>query len=462
MVVAALRQATETLRDTADATPSGRERHVDLVRAVAILAVVVGHWLVAAVTEAEDGAVDGVNALEVVGWAHPLTWAFQVMPLFFFIGGYANAASLTANRRDGGDAVAWVASRFERILVPAAAMLVTLALVVVVARLVGVDADAAGSAVWLASIPLWFLAAYLAVVGLAPLTEWASRRFGHLLVPCALVVSVVVVDVLHLGVGWDEVGQLNHLLVWVAFHQLGYAWREGVLPPTVRVGALVAGLGLSAAFLAVVVGPYPTSMVDVAGDDIQNVTPPTLALLALGIGQIGVVLAVRDSTADWLRRPHVWRVVVGVNAVVLTVFLWHMTAAVVAAAALHLTGLVPTAAVDSAAWLAWRPVWLVGCAVALAVLVAAACGIELSMPGARRGAQVPSILGRLLVGAGCVGALGGMIAIAVAEEGVHGPAGLPTLALVAVLAGTASLLVARHEREREPAGDPGGSRGSSS
>lgn len=446
MVAAVVRRAVDTIRETADSTPQGRERHVDLVRAVSILAVVVGHWLLASVTDAEDGAVDGVNALEVLGWTHPLTWAFQVMPLFFFIGGYANAASLAANRRDGGDAVAWVASRFERILVPAAALLATLAAAVLLARLAGVDAEATATAIWVASIPLWFLAAYLAVVGLAPVTERASRRFGHLLVPGALVAAVVLVDLLHLGADLEQVGQVNHLLVWVAFHQLGYAWRAGALPPTLRVGTAVAVVGLGVAVVAVSAGPYPTSMVDVPGDDVQNVTPPTLALLALGIGQIGVVLAVRDLLSGWLARPKVWRVVVGVNAVVLTVFLWHMTAVVLAAAALHLTGLVPTAAVDSSAWLAWRPVWLAGCAVALVVLVLATSWIELSMPGADRGARVPGIAGRTLVVAAAMVAVGGMIAIALADDSVHGPAGLPTLALAAVLGGAGALLVARGAR----------------
>ncbi|HMO11685.1 MAG TPA: acyltransferase family protein, partial [Actinotalea sp.] len=103
------------LRDLAAATPPHRDRYVDLLRAAAILVVVVGHWLTTAVT-VTDGRLGGVNLLYVVPWAPPVTWLFQVMPVFFLVGGYANAASLAALRRDGGTATAWVRSRALRLL----------------------------------------------------------------------------------------------------------------------------------------------------------------------------------------------------------------------------------------------------------------------------------------------------------------------------------------------------------
>ena len=49
--------------------------------------VVLGHWLAVLVTW-EDGTVTGENALNVVPDLWPLTWVFQVMPLFFFVGGF--------------------------------------------------------------------------------------------------------------------------------------------------------------------------------------------------------------------------------------------------------------------------------------------------------------------------------------------------------------------------------------
>lgn len=84
----------------AETTPASRNRVVDLVRVFSILVVVFGHWLMAAVTF-EDGEIVPGHLLELADWTHPLTWLFQVMPLFFFVGGYSNALSWRSARRRG-------------------------------------------------------------------------------------------------------------------------------------------------------------------------------------------------------------------------------------------------------------------------------------------------------------------------------------------------------------------------
>ena len=47
-----------TVRTLVDATPPSRDRYVDFLRALAILAVVCGHWLVATITRTDpDGPI---------------------------------------------------------------------------------------------------------------------------------------------------------------------------------------------------------------------------------------------------------------------------------------------------------------------------------------------------------------------------------------------------------------------
>ena len=75
------------LREIAGRTPAERERYVDLLRAVAITLVVLGHWLIAVLDHDVAGRLRGHNALEDITWARPGTWLFQVMPLFFLVGG---------------------------------------------------------------------------------------------------------------------------------------------------------------------------------------------------------------------------------------------------------------------------------------------------------------------------------------------------------------------------------------
>lgn len=96
------------LRELAERTPPQRERHVDLLRAPAITAVVLGHWLVITVTYDDQGGLGGFSALEELTWAHtPLTWMFQVMPLFFVVGGFANADPMSSQRDPDTSGIRW-------------------------------------------------------------------------------------------------------------------------------------------------------------------------------------------------------------------------------------------------------------------------------------------------------------------------------------------------------------------
>jgi peptidoglycan/LPS O-acetylase OafA/YrhL len=124
---------------------------VDFLRAVAITAVVLGHWLISVITYDSHGRLTGHSALDSWHWAYPITWLVQVMPLFFIVGGYANAASLASHRRLGGGAIAWLPDRGARLVRPTTTLLVVLATGAVIARLLGADPDLTRFAVWVAA-----------------------------------------------------------------------------------------------------------------------------------------------------------------------------------------------------------------------------------------------------------------------------------------------------------------------
>ncbi|GAA3731755.1 acyltransferase family protein [Spinactinospora alkalitolerans] len=440
------------LRRLAARTPETRNRHVDLLRAFAISAVVIGHWLAIVVVH-DDGGVHGGNALATLPWSRPLTWLFQVMPVFFLVGGYANGASLRSHRGRGGDAASWLLGRTDRLLRPTTAFLVLLAASAVLARVFGVEPELIGMATWAASIPLWFLAAYLAVVFLSPLTHALHRRAG-LAVPVALAAVVGASDAARMSLDVPVIGAANHLLVWLAVHQLGFAWRDGRLRTDFRSTGPMVVVGLGVLTALTVFGPYPISMVGVPGAEFQNTAPPTLALLALALTQTGIALSLDRAGNRWLRRMRPWTVVVGMNAVVLTVFLWHMAAAVVAAAALYPTGIFPQPPVGSAAWILWRLPWLACSALVLTVFVAVLGRIEQRTGPSGTGHGIDADSGnvktrlrawawRALTVGGSASVLGGFIGIALAGQGYHGPGGLPTGALAAYLLGAAVLRITR-------------------
>nr|WP_238344859.1 acyltransferase [Actinopolymorpha cephalotaxi] len=361
------------MRELADETPASRERYVDLLRALAITAVVLGHWLLSAITYDAHGRLTGRSALDSMPWAYPLTWVAQVMPIFFVVGGYANAASLQTHRRQGENATDWLLGRTGRLVGPTTGLLVTLAVVGLAANLAGVrwlglSPGLVRFGVWVASIPLWFLTAYLLVVLLAPVMYRLHRRYG-LRVVLVLVVLVALGDVARLELSeWMAAG--NFLFGWLVIHQLGFFWRDGQLPDTPRVWIplLAGGFGMLA--LLTLVGPYAVSMIDVTGQQPHNASPPTLALLAAATMQLGLVLMLRRPAERWLHRPNPWLAVVAVNSVVLTIFLWHMSAVVLLVGVLAAAHLLPTPAVVTASWWLWRLPWLVMLSASLALLVA--------------------------------------------------------------------------------------------
>src|SRR3954453_23735211 len=90
--VAALRAVSRSLDLRVAATPAGRNRTVDLMRAVSIAVVVIWHWA-GSVTHRRDGEIVMPNPIDQVPLLWLATWIGQVMPAFFLVGGFANLAA---------------------------------------------------------------------------------------------------------------------------------------------------------------------------------------------------------------------------------------------------------------------------------------------------------------------------------------------------------------------------------
>lgn len=353
------------------ATPADRDRVVDLLRAASILAVVCGHWLIATVVR-DDATLQGTNALAATPWLRPLTWVFQVMPVFFIVGGFANLRSLEAS--GGRDTGAYLAARAERLLRPTLAF--TAVWLVVGPLLVrGWDEPLAADVARIVAQPLWFLAVYLLVVLAAPVQLRVHRRHG-LVSLLALLALVAALDGLRLGEVAPGPAVVNYLAVFLFAQELGFAYADGrfaQVRPRTAVGVAAGALAVLVALTTV--GPYPVSMIGLPGQRISNMSPPTLPILVLGVAQGALLLALRGPLSRWLQRPKVWRVTIVVNLVVLTIFLWHLTAFVAAGAGLLALGL---AVVDpgTTTWWLERPLWLATAAAVLVALVVAASPVE--------------------------------------------------------------------------------------
>ena len=348
--------------------PGNRDRFIDLLRGGSIVAVVVGHWLVADVRWADAGAGVGrlveTSSLHEVPAMWPLTWLFVVIPLFFFVGGYANRRSWEGTLRRGEGYATFVDRRVHRVLAPAGLYIAAVALGgLLIDRAGGMGVRALGGLFYQ---PLWFLGAYLCVVALTPLTLHLHNRFGAAVV-AVMVAVIALLDAGRFALDVAAAGYLNVLFVWLLMHQVGFFYADGRLDRRVSLGMTIGGVG--AAALLVAAGPYTATMVGVTDGPVGNMHPPTLAIAALGIAQIGIALLLRDPLTRWLARPRVWAMVVVVNLGVMSIYLWHQAALTIAARLVLPLGY-PDPPPGTPGWWAARLLWLVLPAAVLAGIVA--------------------------------------------------------------------------------------------
>ncbi|MFJ3103132.1 acyltransferase [Streptomyces sp. NPDC086835] len=352
-----------SVRELAAATPGTRDRYIDLLRVASLGTVVAGHWLMAAVTD------DGIgNLLAVVPELQLFTWALQVMPVFFFVGGFSHALSYRSLRRRHPDRSVYsvfLRGRLQRLLRPTMAFVLVWGAAALLVQLLGGGGGMTGVVLRLVTQPLWFIGIYLAMVAFTPPLLKLHERFGWGAFG-ALLGAAAAVDVLRFAAHVPFVEFLNFAFVWLAVHQLGFLRADG----RIRMPAVLAATGLAAAAALVAFGPYPLSMVGMPGEKISNMAPPTLALLFHGLWLVGAVELLRGPGGRFVRRARVWRGVVAANGVAMTAFLWHLTAMLGVYGAMIAAGL-PLRAPASAAWWAQAPLRIAAAAGLTALLVAA-------------------------------------------------------------------------------------------
>jgi len=337
-------------------TPDERNRYVDFLRAVSILVVVTGHWLIAAL-HYQDGTLTPGDLLAIRPGTQWLTWVFQVMPIFFIVGGYANAVSLeAAHRREIGYA-GWLVTRLSRLVSPLLVLLLAWAALAAILHYSGVSGDVLRFASRASLIPIWFLAIYIMVVVLAPATYLAWKRWGFVSFWAFAIVGALV-DIAFFSAKQQWLGWTNYFWVWLAVHHLGYAWRDGRMGSPARL-LIYSALGLSILVLLVNKGPYPFAMAGSPDAGLSNTLPPKITLLALGVFQFGLLLSVETPMRRLLSGLKLWAATVLINSMIMTLYLWHLTVMVIIVALFYLAGglglgLKP----GSSEWWMSRPVWI--------------------------------------------------------------------------------------------------------
>ena len=367
-------EAPSLVDQLVDATPESRDRFVDFLRVVSIGVVVCWHW-VFSITQWRNGRLTMPNPVGDVPLLWTLTWLLQVMPLFFFVGGYANSASWTATSRQGGSARSFARRRLDRLYRPVAVFLgLWLAFELVVGAVVPSYPGVLEYGV-VVFVPLWFLGVYTVVTLLTPITHRLHEVLGAL----ALVLlgsAIALADLGRFHYDLETLGLVNSMLVFLFAHQLGYFYRDGTLTRIGRRGQAAMLIAALAGLIVVTAsGIYPHSMVAVGRDPISNMFPTTACIALLAVFQAAFAMLVRPFVARWLERRSVWKTVVAANGIAMTVFVWHMTALLLVIKTVNQLGL-QLLTRPSSFWWAQRPFWLLAPGVVLAGFVAVFSRIE--------------------------------------------------------------------------------------
>lgn len=342
-----------------------RDPFIDFLRVASVLVVVLGHWTATSVRWDDTGII-GDNALAAIPESHPATWLFQVMPLLFFIGGFANARSLARH----STYLDFLKTRLRRLLYPTLVFVAVWLVVGVAAELLPLPhPNLVDRGADIAALPFWFVGLYVVVVAVAPAMLRLHRRWGWR-VPAVLTLGVVAVDVLTYPLDLAGFGVANYAFVWLLPHQLGFFYDDTKKVGSSRLWGVAAG-GLTTLILLTSVGEYPVSMIFVPGADRGNTEPPSLAIVAVSAVLISVALIARP----WIeRRRDGW--ISRLNEVPLSMYLWHVSAIPIAVAVLYPLGF-PQHPIGSSGWWLWRPVWLLALSGALAVIVMAVARFEI-------------------------------------------------------------------------------------
>ncbi len=309
------------------AAPPGPERstpernhYVDFLRAFSLLVVVAWHWVFTIIRWNKDGP----HATNPIGFTTGLwtaTWLLQVMPLFFYVGGYAHLTAWDRARARGEHLGHFVWKRINKLAIPALALLgVWIAFGIVLGSVF--DLHWIGRAVILVVSPLWFMGVYLMLVALLPVFLWLHRRYDTIVLVFLAAIAGAV-DILRFREGYEWLGYINMIAVWGLCHQLGFFY-DRIVAAARRTDWTLLWAGLAGLAGLVGSGLYPGSMVGVPGER-SNMAPPTLCIIALVAFQAGVAEVLRPTIEARLGRPRWSRVNDTINRFSMPLFLFHTT-----------------------------------------------------------------------------------------------------------------------------------------
>lgn len=364
-----------------------RDSAVDLVKAFCLLVVVGLHTMMAGVTVGADGLMV-TNALaghEIFAWT---TWAVQIMPLFFLLGGFASITQWRRMRDKGLMPADYIRQRVNRLARPALLPIALVGGTLATLALTGVSGEVLKEVGFKIGQPLWFLAVYLGCSSFVPLLTRLHEAAPKLTL-FGLLGAALVVDTVRVTFELPAVGAFNFLFVWLFIQQLGFWYADGAFSRLPRWATLAAGV---AAYGVLVV---LTLVIGYSKDMYENLNPPTACILVLGVGQIFLMSFFTPQLQRLAAVAPISRAAGAVNRNSMTIYLWHVPVVVIIA--LTMLGFaMPMPEPLSLSWWETRPLFLLLVAVALFPVVLLIARIE-ARKSVLESPRMPAVLAALKV-----------------------------------------------------------------
>jgi len=346
----------------------GRNHTVDVTRALSVLIVVVFHGLLYTAHLTLDGSLY-ITQWSPPSWVFFASWLLMAMPAFFVCGGFANALIVDKMYARGTGFSHYLANRGRRLTGGLTLFVTFFAVVASVAGWLGFFDYAYQASTHFMRL-LWFISVYLVIVLFAPFLVRLHDRFGAWVL-VVFMVAIVIVDRGVFGHQLRGLGELNMFLVWPLCHQLGIGYQRGWFR-TGPVARTWVQLGLAAGGIAVLVFlfGYPPSAVGFGNMPVANHLPPTLAMALLGVAQAAVMGLVERSGVLRNMRPRTEKLVGTINALAMTIYLWHIPCLAIGGMAL----LTVSTFVPSLSWLLLSQALVIAAGLAVLSVVAPAVG----------------------------------------------------------------------------------------
>ncbi|MFC5289013.1 phospholipase [Actinokineospora guangxiensis] len=279
----------------------------------------VGVGALAGLVLAETALAFAPPAAGPVSALWPMTWALQLVPLFFFACGHCTLHAWRA----GGGYGRYLAGRLCWLIRPVFALVTAWLAVPLSLELFGAPPEVATAFGRLVAQPLWLLGLSLVVVAAVPLLHVLHRAAGTGAAAFWLVL-VLALELLGPGTLTDYAAGVALALL---FAQLAHAYADGVLwrvPRPVLVGVAVSALGALAATTALG-WVDPMLIAEPAGT--PSFVPSAAGVLLLGLAQVAVVALPRVRRVGAAAE----RAVRIVRTAPMTVYLGYLCAALLVA-----------------------------------------------------------------------------------------------------------------------------------